>query len=52
VFTRFLVQNAGEQYAECTEFANSTCRFRAIAGGTGLKLWCRGGTLDPTCAAN
>jgi hypothetical protein len=26
VFTRFLVQNAEEQHAQCTEFSNSTCR--------------------------
>lgn len=51
VFTRFLVDNAGEQNAQCTEFAAAECKFSEIAAGTGRKLVCKNGVANPSCNA-
>jgi hypothetical protein len=49
VVTGFCVNNDGEETCHCSAFAE--CDYRLIAGDTGAKLVCRGGTPDPDCHA-
>jgi hypothetical protein len=49
VFTAYCVDNAGEEHCHCSAF--SDCGYKTIAGGTGAKLVCRGGSGDAGCAA-
>lgn len=51
VFTAYTVTNGADVNAHCSEFPAGTCSFKVIAGGTGRKLVCKGGSPDPTCAA-
>ena len=50
VYVANTIVNAGDETRLCTQF--NGCVHKAIAGGTGYKLVCKGSsTDDPTCAA-
>ena len=51
VFAAYTVTNGGAVFRHCTEFQNAACAYKLIAGDTGAKLVCKGGTPDATCAA-
>jgi hypothetical protein len=49
VQTAYCVTNGGEEHCHCSAFTD--CVYKSIAGGTGAKLVCKGGTGDPACSA-
>jgi hypothetical protein len=49
VYTAFCVANDGETNCHCSEL--TSCIWKKIAGDTGAKLVCKGGTGDATCQA-
>ncbi|MFN8546233.1 MAG: hypothetical protein U0807_18800 [Candidatus Binatia bacterium] len=51
VHTAYSIENGGETLRHCTTFDPSACRSRAIGGGLGRRLDCRGGQPDPLCLA-
>jgi hypothetical protein len=51
VQTCYEIENGGERFRFGSMWDASECKFKEIAGGTGRKLLCKGGTGDPTCAA-
>jgi hypothetical protein len=51
VRTCYEIDNGGERFRFGSEWVLGECSFKEIAGGTGRKLVCKGGTGDSTCAA-
>lgn len=51
VRTCYEIDNAGDRFRFGSEWAPGECTFKEIAGGSGRKLLCKGGTGDPTRAA-
>jgi hypothetical protein len=47
--TAYCVNNDGDSTCHCTTF--SSCAYKLIAGDTGAKLVCKGGTADALCSA-
>ena len=45
--TAYCVSNGGESNCFCSTLPG--CAWKSIAGGTGAKLVCKGGSPDPTC---
>lgn len=51
VVTSYCVTNDGATFCHCSQFANASCSWKSIAGGTGAKLVCKGGVADGDCDA-
>jgi hypothetical protein len=45
----YVVTNGGETATHCTRFAQASCEYTPLDGGTGWKLRCNGGTADLDC---
>ncbi|HEX6131837.1 MAG TPA: hypothetical protein VF044_08890, partial [Actinomycetota bacterium] len=51
VRTCYEIDNGGDPFRFGSVWAPGECSFKEIAGGTGRKLVCKGGSGDPSCAA-